>query len=103
MSKAEHFDARKYFLATARWFGAWPDRAIRQFEAEGFTRIRLERVDPHPVYHLHMRAPAASLTSRQARRLIRKVVEQVGTIPRDAFFCSADRQGRIEASFILEF
>lgn len=102
MSRAEKFDARAYFLSTARWFNDWPSRAIEQFEAEGFKRIRLERIEPHPVWHLRMRAPPVNLTSRQVGKMIRKVVEQAGTIPRGGFFCSADRWGVIESAFVLE-
>lgn len=101
MSRVTKFDARQYFFATARWFDAWPNRAIEQFKAEGFTRIRLEQIEPHPVRHLRMRALSTILTGKQAGRIIRKVVEQAGTIPRGGFFCSADHRGRIEAGFVL--
>jgi hypothetical protein len=101
-SVRDNFDARAYFLSTARWFDAWPNRAIEQFEAEGFTRIRLEQIEPHPVYHLHMREPAKNLSSRQAGRIVRRVVEQAGRIPRGGFSCSVDRRGIIKAGFVLE-
>lgn len=102
MSRTEKFDARAYFLSTVSWFSAWPNRAIEQFEVEGFKLIRLEQIEPHPVWHLRMRAPSTTVTGKQAGRMIRKVVEQAGTIPRGGFFCSADRRGRIEAAFVLD-
>ena len=102
MSGADRFNARAYFLATARWFNAWPDRAIEQFEDAGFTSIRLEQIEPHPVWHLRMRPPAENLTSRQAGRMIRKIVEREGSVPRDAFFCFSPRRGVVEATFVLD-
>ena len=101
-AKAETFDARAYFFDTVRWFSAWPNCAIEKFEEAGFTRIRLERVEPHPVYHLHMKAPAENLTIKEAGRMIRKVIEQAGTVPRDAFSCFSPRRGVVEAAFVLE-
>ena len=77
-AKAEKFDARAYFLDTVRWFSQWPNCAIEQLEEAGFTRIRLERVEPHPVYHLRMKAPAENLPIKETGRLIRKVIEQAG-------------------------
>ena len=102
-SKAGKFDARAYFLATARWFNAWPDRAIEQFEDAGFTRIRLEQIEPHPVWQLWMKCSDNDLTSTQAGRVVRKVVERAGRIPRGGFSCSVDRRGVIQAGFVLEF
>lgn len=102
MSRAEKFDARAYFLSTVCWFDAWPNRAIEQFEEAGFTRIRLEKIAFHPVWHLRMQAPSPTVSSRKAARRVRKVVEQAGTIPRGGFFCSVNRQGRVEAAFVLD-
>jgi hypothetical protein len=96
------FDARAYFFATVRWFNRWPQRAIEQFEEAGFTCIRLEHIEPHPVWRLRMRAPAESLIIGQAGRMIRNVVEQAGHVPRDAFFCHSPRRGVVEATFVLE-
>ena len=101
-AKAEKFDARAYFFDTVRWFSVWPNCAIEQLEEAGFTRIRLERIVPHPVYHIHMRTPAENLTSKQAGPFIRKVIERVGTVPRDGYFCFSPRKGAIEATFVLE-
>jgi len=102
IAKAEKFDARAYFFDTVRWFSQWPNCAIEQLEEAGFTAIRLERIRPHPVYRLHMRAPAENLTIKEAGRLIRKVVEQAGTVPRDGYFCFSPRKGVVEANFVLE-
>ncbi|MHC1767361.1 MAG: hypothetical protein AB9869_24300 [Verrucomicrobiia bacterium] len=101
MGRAEKFNARAYFLSTARWFNNWPSRAIAQFEAEGFTRIRLEQIEPHPVWHLVMRAPSVNLTSRQAGQVVRRIVQKEGTIPTGGFFCSIPRLGAVEAAFVL--
>jgi hypothetical protein len=101
-AKAEKFNAREYFFDTARWFSQWPNCAIEQLEEAGFTRIRIERVEPHPVYHLRMRAPAENMPIKEAGRLIRKVVEQAGTVPRDGYFCFSPRRGVVEATFVLE-
>jgi len=102
MSKVEEFDARQYFLSTIRWCNQWPNRAIRQFENAGFIRVRLERVKPHPVWELWMKCSGDILTSTQAGRLVRTVVEQAGRIPRGGFSCSVDRRGIIKAGFVLE-
>ena len=102
MSKAEKFDARIYFFDTVRWFNAWPNYAIERFEEAGFTRIRLEHIEPHPVYHLHMKAPTENLPIKETGRMIRKVIEQAGTVPRDGYFCFSPRKGAIEATFVLE-
>ena len=102
MSKAEKFDARAYFFDTVRWFAAWPNCAIEQFEEAGFTRIRLERIVPHPAWELWMKCSGNIPTSTQAGRLVRTVVEQAGRIPRGGFFCSVDRRGIIKAGFVLE-
>jgi len=101
-AKTEKFDARAYFFDTVRWFSAWPHCAIEQFEKAGFTRIRLEHIEPHPVYHLHMKAPAENLPIKEAGQLIRKIVEQAGTVPRDGYFCFSPRRGVVEATFVLE-
>ena len=101
-AKAETFDAREYFLATARWFNTWPNCAIEQLEEAGFTRIRLERIVPHPVWELWMKYSGNILTSAQAGRVVRTVVEQAGRIPRGGFSCSVDRRGVIKAGFVLE-
>jgi hypothetical protein len=102
MSKAEYFDAREYFFATVRWFDQWPICAIEQFEQAGFKNIRLEHVEPHPVWQLRMKCPRNNLSSTQAGRVVRTVVERRGKIPRDGFFCSVDRRGIVQAGFVLE-
>lgn len=98
----DEFNARAYFLDTTRWFNAWPNRAVEQFEAEGFSRIRLENVETHPVWHLRMRAHAGNLTSRKVGRIVRRVVEQAGSIPHNAFFCFSPRRGLVEVTFVLD-
>jgi hypothetical protein len=101
-AKAEKFDARAYFFATARWFNAWPNRAIAHFAEAGFIRVRLGQIKPHPVWELWMKCPDNNLTSTQAGRVVRTVVEQAGRIPRGGFSCSVDRRGIIKAGFVLE-
>lgn len=103
MSRAKKFNARAYLLATNRWFKRWPRRAVAQLEAEGFANVRMERIVTHPVWVLRMRAPGENLTSKEAGNMIRRIVEQAGKIPRGGFCCSADRRGRIEASFVLNY
>ena len=100
--KAEKFDAREYFFDTVRWFSQWPHCAIEQLEEAGFSHIWLERIVPHPVYHLRMRAPAENLPIKEAGRMIRKVIEQAGTVPRDGYSCFSPRKGVVEANFVLE-
>jgi hypothetical protein len=102
MSRAEQFDARAYFFDTVRWFSAWPNCAIEQLEEAGFKAIRLERVEPHPVWELWMKYSGNILTSAQAGRVVRTVVERAGRIPRGGFSCSVDRRGIVKAGFVLE-
>lgn len=102
MSSVDGFDARTYFLETVHWFNAWPNRAIEQFEEAGFIRVRLQQVKPHPVWELWMKYSGNILTSAQAGRVVRTVVEQAGRIPRGGFSCSVDRRGIIKAGFVLE-
>jgi hypothetical protein len=102
MSKAEDLDAREYFFATIRWFDQWPICAIEQFEQAGFKNIRLEHVEPHPVWQLRMKCPGNNLSSTQAGRVVRTVVERRGKILRDGFYCSIDRRGIVQAGFVLE-
>jgi hypothetical protein len=99
---ADGFDARSYLLGTNRWFNDWPRRAVRQWQNAGFCNVRLQRVSPHPVYHLRMQYSAGVIGGRQAGEMIRKVVNQSGEIPRGGFFCLADAKGRIEATFVLD-
>lgn len=98
----DDFDAREYFLALAPSHTDWPNGAVREFEEEGFIRVRLEQIVPHPVWELWMKCPDNNLTSTQAGRVVRTVVEQAGRIPRGGFSCSVDRRGIIKAGFVLE-
>ena len=98
----DDFDAREYFLALAHSCTDWPNGAVRAFEVEGFIRVRLEQVKPHPVWELWMKCSGNILTSTQAGRVVRTVVERAGRIPRGGFSCSVDRRGIIKAGFVLE-
>ena len=60
------FDAREYFLALAPSYTDWPNGAVREFEEEGFIRVRLQQVKPHPVWELWMKYSGNILTSAQA-------------------------------------
>jgi hypothetical protein len=98
----DDFDAREYFLAMVPSYTDWPNGAVREFEEEGFIRVRLEQVKPHPVWELWMKCPDNNLTSNHAGWIVRRVVEQAGRIPRGGFSCSVDRRGIIKAGFVLE-
>ena len=97
----DEFDAREYFFATVRWFNAWPTGIVEQFEEAGFMQIHLERVKPHQVWELWMKCPGNDLTSTEAGRIVRTIVERAGRIPRGGFSCSVDRRGVIKAGFVL--
>lgn len=101
-SDVDNFDARAWFLATAQWAIDWPDRLVRELEDEGFSRVKLEQIVPHPVWHLRFRCPGRTLSSRQAGRIVRRIIRQEGTIPTGGFFCFIPRQGAIEAAFVME-
>ena len=102
MSRTSKFDARAYFLETIRWLNQWPIRAIEQFEDAGFIGVRLTQIEPQPAWELWMKCPGNNLTSTQAGRVVRTVVERAGRIPRGGFFCSVDRRGIIKAGFVVE-
>jgi hypothetical protein len=96
------FYARAYFLDTCRWFNGRSNRIVERLEEAGFTRIRLERIEPHPVWELWMKCPDKNLTSTEAGRVVRTAVEQAGRILRGGFSCSVDPRGVVQAGFVLE-
>jgi hypothetical protein len=99
----DDFDPLDYACPTPNWPHDWPAHIIPQFEAQGFTRIRLEQVVTHPVWELYMKNPAGILTVAEASRVVRDVIEPYGRIPRNGFICTSNKYGIIKATFILEY
>lgn len=92
---------RAWFLDAARWYDDWPRRAVSELEARGFVRVRLEQIEPHPVWHVRARLPDGNLTLQKAGRVMRRIIEREGTIPHGGFFSFSPRKGVIEAAFVL--
>jgi hypothetical protein len=97
----EEFDPREYLLDTGRWAAQWPTRAVIEFEDQGFKRVRLEQIEPHPCWTLQMRCEGKILTAKEASSAVLKVVLIECRIPRGGFMCSVDRRGVIRAGFVL--
>ncbi len=71
----DDFDPLDYACPTPNWPHDWPAHIIPQFEAQGFTRIRLEQIVPHPAWTLRMKSTGRILTDIEASRVVRAVIE----------------------------